>query len=171
MPRLTRAAAISRVAAMTIVLAAAIVPLAAAQPADDAPPSLDKVVDWQRGPCSVAIGSIASMKIPQGFRALNAENTQKLMELFQNPVTGKELALVADDKVDWFFVFEFDECGYVKDDDKGNLDAREHQGRQRARQRRACQARLGSARSASKHLHPHLQPVSRARMAESEAAD
>jgi uncharacterized membrane-anchored protein len=45
-----------------------------------------------------------------------------LMEAMQNPVSGKELGFVAPAKLDWFVVFEFDDVGYVRDDEKGSLD-------------------------------------------------
>jgi uncharacterized membrane-anchored protein len=47
------------------------------------------------------------------------------MELNENPVSGNELATIApirDDET-WFLVFEFDEVGYVSDDEMDSLDA------------------------------------------------
>lgn len=47
------------------------------------------------------------------------------MELTQNVVSGRELGALMqqDSKSDWFVVFEFEEAGYIKDDEKDKLDA------------------------------------------------
>jgi uncharacterized membrane-anchored protein len=45
------------------------------------------------------------------------------MEANQNPVTGKEVGFVAPPRREWFAVFEFDDVGFVPDDEKGQLDA------------------------------------------------
>lgn len=84
---------------------------------------MEKMCKWVKGPGNLPVGDIASIKVPKGFRGANAEDTKKLMEMMHNPVSGRELGLIGDDKLDWFFVFEFEECGYVKDDDKADLDA------------------------------------------------
>jgi uncharacterized membrane-anchored protein len=41
----------------------------------------------------------------------------------QNPTSGAELGFLASRTSDWFLVFEFDEVGYIKDDEKNSLDA------------------------------------------------
>jgi len=46
------------------------------------------------------------------------------LELNQNIPSGDELGILAPDGFPWFVVFEFDEVGYVKDDEKGSLDAK-----------------------------------------------
>jgi uncharacterized membrane-anchored protein len=45
------------------------------------------------------------------------------MEAMKNPPTGIELGFVAPPELDWYIVFEFDDVGYVKDDEKHSLDA------------------------------------------------
>jgi uncharacterized membrane-anchored protein len=64
----------------------------------------------------------SDIKVPQGFRFAGAADTKKLMEFMGNPVSGGEVGFIAPDDDDWFVVFEFEDTGYVKDDDK-NLDA------------------------------------------------
>jgi uncharacterized membrane-anchored protein len=46
------------------------------------------------------------------------------MEGYGNLTSGAELGYIAPEDLSWFAVFEFDECGYVKDDDKDSLDAK-----------------------------------------------
>ena len=69
------------------------------------------------------MGNTAAVKIPDGFVFAGAMDTRKLMEAMQNPATGQELGFVAPVTKDWFVVFEFDDVGYVKDDEKNSLDA------------------------------------------------
>jgi uncharacterized membrane-anchored protein len=80
-------------------------------------------VNWVEGPGKGQIGSMAVINIPQGYRFCGAADTQKLMKFMQNPVSGNELGFFASDTADWFIVFEFNEIGYVKDDEKDELDA------------------------------------------------
>ena len=60
-----------------------------------------------------------------------AEGTRQFMELNQNPTWGIERGTVlcrildanGETEATWFAVFEFDDSGYVKDDEKESLDA------------------------------------------------
>lgn len=80
-------------------------------------------VKWQKGASVGELGDIAQLKVPQGFVFANANDTRTIMEANQNPSNGKELGFVAPEGENWFAVFEFDDVGYVKDDDKDSLDA------------------------------------------------
>ena len=86
------------------------------------PTVLDKV-KWQAGPGSGQLGNIADVKIPEGYIFADGDDTRLLMEAMQNIVTNQELGFLAPDTLQWFLVFEFDEIGYVKDDEKDSLDA------------------------------------------------
>ncbi|MEN6627960.1 MAG: DUF2167 domain-containing protein [Candidatus Sumerlaeia bacterium] len=78
---------------------------------------------FQKGPGVGNLGGAAEIKIPEGFVFLEAKDTQTLLEAMENPTGGDELGFIAPASLDWFVVFEFDDSGYVKDDEKGNLDA------------------------------------------------
>ena len=80
-------------------------------------------VKWQNGPSVGTLGDTAQVKVPEGFLFAGANDTRVIMEANQNPVTGREMGFVAPAGEDWFAVFEFDDVGYVKDDDKDSLDA------------------------------------------------
>jgi uncharacterized membrane-anchored protein len=80
-------------------------------------------VKWQRGPCIGALGDIASIKVPEGYLFADGDDTRLLMELMHNPTSGTELGFLAAADSNWFVVFEFDESGYIKDDEKDSLDA------------------------------------------------
>jgi uncharacterized membrane-anchored protein len=82
-------------------------------------------IRWQKGPAKAALGNQAEVHIPAGYQFAGASETRHLLELMQNPTSGRELGLIATVAEDqsWFVVFEFNEIGYVKDDEKEKLDA------------------------------------------------
>jgi uncharacterized membrane-anchored protein len=80
-------------------------------------------VNWQKGPAVGDLGTNAQVKVPQGYVFAGATDTRTIMEANHNPVTGREMGFVAPAGEDWFAVFEFDDVGYVKDDEKDSLDA------------------------------------------------
>src|SRR5713101_4544838 len=80
-------------------------------------------VHWQRGPSVGNLGDIAEVRVPAGYVFAEANDTRVLMEAMQNPTNGHELGFLAPATLDWFMVFEFDDIGYVRDDEKGSLDA------------------------------------------------
>lgn len=83
---------------------------------------LDRI-KWQQGPSSGALGNLAQIKIPEKYIFAASEDTKLLMEAMQNPVSGRELGFLAPEKARWFIVFEYDDTGYIRDDEKGSLDA------------------------------------------------
>jgi uncharacterized membrane-anchored protein len=80
-------------------------------------------IAWQHGPASGSLGSQAKVNVPNGFVFADDKGAKRFMELTQNIPSGSELGVLAPDDLKWFVVFEFDETGYVKDDEKGSLDA------------------------------------------------
>jgi len=80
-------------------------------------------VKWQQGPSIGNLGGIAEVRIPAGYVFAGANDTRVLMEAAHNPTSGNEMGFVADAGLDWFAVFEFDDVGYVRDDEKNSLDA------------------------------------------------
>jgi uncharacterized membrane-anchored protein len=80
-------------------------------------------IDWQDGPTTARLGDIAEIKVPEGYRFTDKAGTEKLLQLTQNIPSGDELGAIIPDNGAWFMIFEFDENGYVKDDEGGKLDA------------------------------------------------
>lgn len=83
-------------------------------------------LDWQPGPITAPIGEdLAEIELPEGYIVLDGPNTQRLMEYMQNPVSGSEVATVAsaDEDAEWFVVFEWNDIGYVEDEEGADLDA------------------------------------------------
>lgn len=80
-------------------------------------------IKWQKGPSVGNLGDKAQVKVPDGYVFADADDTRVIMEANHNPTTGREIGFVAPDGENWFAVFEFDDVGYVKDDEKDSLDA------------------------------------------------
>ncbi len=79
-------------------------------------------IDWKTEG-SGTLGSIAEIQVPSGYRFTGTPGTVKLMEMYGNLTNGSELGYISPLGMEWFAVFEFDDCGYVKDDEKDKLDA------------------------------------------------
>jgi uncharacterized membrane-anchored protein len=82
-------------------------------------------VSWQKGPSVGDLGGNAQVKVPQGYVFAGSADTRTIMEANHNPITGREMGFVAPAGEDWFAVFEFDDVGYVKDDEKDSLNTSE----------------------------------------------
>lgn len=110
-PRITHLALIS-----LALLASA--PIATAK---DDPPA----IPWQEGPTMAKLGDIAELQIPEGFAFTGKEGTRKLLELTHNLAAGNEIgALIPSDSTSsWFVIFQFNDIGYVKDEEKDKIDA------------------------------------------------
>jgi uncharacterized membrane-anchored protein len=81
---------------------------------------------WSVGPGTFSIGDdLAEIELAEGLRFFDAENSQKVMEYFENPVSGNELAMIMpESETDfWYVLFEYDPIGYVKDDGADEIDA------------------------------------------------
>lgn len=68
------------------------------------------------------LGSRAEIEVPEGYRFTASSGTIKLMEMYGNLTSGAELGYISPLDMDWFAVFEFEDIGYVKDDEKDKLD-------------------------------------------------
>ena len=64
----------------------------------------------------------ATIDIPEGFRFLNGEEADTLLQAFGNLPDDYE-GMIAVPNVDWFVLFQFEDSGYVKDDEKDELNA------------------------------------------------
>src|SRR5512138_2998147 len=93
--------------------------------AEDAPEEAPKIA-WTPGPATVAIGdALAEVRLPEALAFAGAADTRKLLERMGNQTDGSEMGLIVPkaDGQDWFIVFEWNDVGYVKDDEKDAIDA------------------------------------------------
>lgn len=79
-------------------------------------------IKWQEGPAKYNLGEVATIQVPAGYVFAGAKDTRSIMEALHNPVSGSELGFVAPASREWFIVFEFDDVGYVRDDEKRSID-------------------------------------------------
>jgi uncharacterized membrane-anchored protein len=90
-------------------------------------------VDWLRGPATARVRDLAEILVPEGFVFAGAEDTARLMEMMENPSSGKEAGFLAPDALlaetgadpadAWFIVFEWNDIGYVENAEQEELDA------------------------------------------------
>jgi uncharacterized membrane-anchored protein len=85
--------------------------------------SVFKSVKWQIGPCVSELGDKAEMRVPEGYIFADGNDTRRLLEVMHNIPSGIELGFLAPKTLEWFLIFEFQESGYIKDDEKNSLDA------------------------------------------------
>jgi len=90
---------------------------------DAAEETVFEKVHWQQGPSIADLDNWAEIRVPAGYVFANSSDTQLLMEAMGNPSSSAEVGFFAPDTLEWFIVFEFDEVGYVRDDEKDTLDS------------------------------------------------
>lgn len=75
------------------------------------------------GPANVTLAGIAELAVPAGYIFIDGKTTRTMMESAGEPVSGNEAGFLAPTNRSWVVYFEFDDSGYVKDDEKDKLDA------------------------------------------------
>jgi len=79
-----------------------------------------KTLKWREG--AQPVTERANIRLPAGVRYLDPADTDTLLKLTGNLPEGNSYTVAAQD-MSWFAVFEFDDMGYVKDDEKIDADA------------------------------------------------
>jgi uncharacterized membrane-anchored protein len=69
------------------------------------------------------IGTMAEVAIPQGWRFTPGSGAREMLKMFENIPSDEELGLLTTEGLGPWVIFEFNETGYVKDDEKNELDA------------------------------------------------
>ncbi len=90
---------------------------AAAQPQLDERQKQIAALHWIKGPASEAIAGNSTLIVPEGYVFLDRADTKKFLELSHNLADGQEV-LIAPAEGDWAAYLDFDDGGYVKDDEK-----------------------------------------------------
>ena len=75
------------------------------------------------GPATAKLGVIAQIELPAGFAFLDGKTTRALMKASGEPTSGREQGFIRPTNAQWSVIFEFNDVGYVKDDDKDKLNA------------------------------------------------
>jgi uncharacterized membrane-anchored protein len=91
-----------------------------------APPPAQPVenMPWQAGPTKISLGHEIDLALPENYVFLGMPHADKLLRKFGSFHNEGLLGVVAakDEKEDWFVVIDYDESGYVKDDEKIDAD-------------------------------------------------
>ncbi len=83
-------------------------------------------IQWISGPAKVDLGkSVAQVEMGDAYAFAGADDTMAMMEAMGNPSSGREVGMIVpkDENQRWFIVFEYFSVGYVKDDEKDEIDA------------------------------------------------
>ena len=75
------------------------------------------------GPAKAKLENYGQVDIPVGYSFLDGDSTRALMKAMGEPTSGQEMGLLSPTNEDWSVIFEFNDIGYVKDDEKDKLDA------------------------------------------------
>jgi uncharacterized membrane-anchored protein len=103
-----------------------------AQSDSDRKRALFDSIEWTTGPTAGRLGSVATLTVPTGCRFTENKGAKTFMEITENPPSGDEVGLLlcetaqgadSTNAARWFVVFDYDGSGYVKDDEKTELDA------------------------------------------------
>ena len=121
-----------RLLTFVFVLALTDASVARAQSDSDRKRSLFDSIEWTTGPTAGRLGSVATLTVPTGCRFTESKGAKTFMEVTENPPSGGEVGLLlcetaqggdSTNAARWFVVFDYDASGYVKDDEKTELDA------------------------------------------------
>ena len=83
-------------------------------------------INWIEGPKTVDIGTdLGKLDLPDEYVFADKKDTEKLMKEFGNPLSGREKGVVfsKDESQNWYVLFEFDDMGYVADNDANKINA------------------------------------------------
>lgn len=75
------------------------------------------------GPATAQLGSVAEIQVPVAHIFFDGKTTRAMMEAAGEPVGGNEVGFLTPTNRGWAVYFQYDDCGFVKDDDKDKLDA------------------------------------------------
>jgi uncharacterized membrane-anchored protein len=82
----------------------------------------------QHGPQTVTLRDQAQLELPEGYGFVPAEQGTAVMDVMGNTTDGRFLGLIfptTEDAGNWFVSVEYEESGYIKDDDAKEWDADE----------------------------------------------
>jgi uncharacterized membrane-anchored protein len=93
--------------------------------------SIDATMKYEKGVIKLSNG-IATIKVPAGYKYLDAKQSNYVLtELWGNPDRGSSLGMLFPEHAgpmsdsSWCFNIEYDEIGYVEDDDAEDIDYEE----------------------------------------------
>ncbi|MBV6717019.1 DUF2167 domain-containing protein [Paenibacillus chitinolyticus] len=90
-----------------------------------APASAEETLNWVEGPKKVGLGQIAELDLDKNFVFLNDKDTKTFEKQNGTMTNNREIGSVfpKDENQNWAVIFEYEESGHVKDDEKDKIDA------------------------------------------------
>ena len=81
---------------------------------------------WIEGGEPVDLGGIATLDLDPEFVFLDGDNTRLMSADYDDPVTGLEIGTVfpMDETQTWTVFFDYEETGYIEDNEKEKIDAK-----------------------------------------------
>jgi uncharacterized membrane-anchored protein len=76
-----------------------------------------------QGPARAQLKDVAQVEVPEGYVFIDGNGLRALLKKAGEPTSGNELGLLRPTNHSWSVIFEFSADGYVKDDEKNNLNA------------------------------------------------
>lgn len=74
-------------------------------------------------PSTVKLGDVAEIKLPPGYRAIDKNSMKEFYEFTRNSYNPRAVGVIIAPS-DWMLFFDYEDSGYVKDDEKNSLDAK-----------------------------------------------
>src|SRR5215813_12188208 len=106
-----------------LLLVAATTPSMAQQPeGQDTVGAQIRNLGWKTGPSEGKIAGRATIAIPANYVFLGATDTSKFLTLMRNLPRSDSYTFAPLD-LEWFAIFDFEDTGYIKDDEKIDADA------------------------------------------------
>ena len=89
--------------------------------AQDVEANIEKL-PWKNGPGTARFGNRAEVPYGKEFRVLSGADAVRRLEMSGNEVDADSILGILEHKEDgWWIVLQFDDIGYVKDDEKNDL--------------------------------------------------
>jgi len=83
----------------------------------------ERVTGISLGPTNATLGDAGKIQVPQGYVLLDGNRTRARLKAVGEPTSGHEMGWLIPTNGEYSVMFEFNDVGYVKDDEKDKLDA------------------------------------------------
>ena len=87
-----------------------------------APVLSSQSINWIAGPKEANLGTLASIKVPEGYRLTDDAGARVILMRMNNPVPDGLVGILTPDSGKWWMVLTFTDVGYVKGADNERLD-------------------------------------------------
>lgn len=74
------------------------------------------------GPVVAEISGVAEINVPLGCVYLDGDEVSRYLAAVPQPVSGKEIGLIAKSGAGWYVIFAYDDIGWVSEDEADRLD-------------------------------------------------